>query len=106
MDLGASRLYTFIRVFIPGIAGGLLSASLMVFIPCLGSYVVPDLVGGKSSQMLGNVIVRLALENRNLPAACALSALMTLVMFLPLLFFLKGEKRESSKKESKGGALK
>lgn len=106
MDLGASRLYTFIRVFIPGIADGLLSACLMVFIPCLGSYVVPDLVGGKGSQMLGNVIVKLTLENRNLPAACALSALMTLVMFMPLLFFLKGNKQPSSKKERQGGTLK
>lgn len=106
MDLGASRFYTFMRVFLPGIAGGLLSASLMVFIPCLGSYVIPDLVGGKGSQMLGNVIVRLTLENRNLPGACALSALMTLVMFMPLLFFLKGNGQSSDKKERQGGKQK
>lgn len=92
MDLGAGRLYAFFHVFIPGIADGILSACLMVLIPCVGSYVIPDLVGGKDSQMLGNIIVRLTLENRNLPAACALSAIMTIVMFLPVLFFLKGKK--------------
>lgn len=92
MDLGASRLYSFIHVFVPGIADGLVSACLMVLIPCIGSYVIPDLVGGKDSLMLGNIIVRLTLENRNLPAACALAALMTVVMFLPLLYFLKDKK--------------
>ena len=92
MDLGASRLYAFIHVFVPGIADGLVSACLMVLIPCIGSYVIPDLVGGKDSLMLGNIIVRLTLENRNLPAACALAALMTVVMFLPLLYFLKDKK--------------
>jgi len=92
MDLGATRLYAFMHVFVPGIADGLLSAFLMVLIPCIGSYVIPDLVGGKDSLMLGNVIVRLTLENRNLPAACALSALMTVAKFLPLLYFLKGKK--------------
>ncbi len=93
LDLGASRLYAFVRVFIPGIADGLLSACLMVLIPSIGSYVIPDLVGGKDSLMLGNIIVRLTLENRNLPAACALSAIMTIVMFLPLLYFLKDKRQ-------------
>lgn len=92
MDLGATRLRAFFKVFVPGIADGLLSACLMVLIPCIGSYVIPDMVGGKDSMMIGNVIVRTALENRNIPAAAALSAVLTVVMFLPLLFFLKGKK--------------
>jgi len=92
MDLGAGRLYAFVKVFIPGIADGILSAFLMVMIPSIGSYVIPDLVGGKDSTMMGNVIVRLTLANRNLPAAAALASVMTVVMFLPLLCFLKGKK--------------
>jgi len=92
MDLGATRLRAFFSIFVPGIADGLLSACLMVLIPCIGSYVIPDMVGGKDSMMLGNVIVRMTLENRNIPAAAALSAVLTVVMFLPLLFFLKGKK--------------
>ena len=93
MDLGASRLHAFFRVFVPGIADGLLSACLMVLIPCIGSYVIPDMVGDKDSMMVGNVIVKMTLEHRNLPAAAALSAVMTVVMFLPLLYFLKGKKQ-------------
>jgi spermidine/putrescine transport system permease protein len=92
MDLGATRLYTFFHVFIPGIASGLLSACLMVLIPAVGSYVIPDLVGGKDSLMLGNEIYRLVFPLRNPPGACALTAVITLVMLLPLLFFLKGKK--------------
>lgn len=89
MDLGAGRLYAFFHVFLPGIREGLMSACLMIFIPLIGSYVIPDLVGGKDSQMIGNVIVRLALEQRNLPAAAAMSTVMFLIMSLPLLYYLK-----------------
>ncbi|MBR6471640.1 MAG: ABC transporter permease [Victivallales bacterium] len=89
MDLGAGRLYAFFHVFLPGIREGLMSACLMIFIPLIGSYVIPDLVGGKDSQMIGNVIVRLALEQRNLPAAAAMSTVMFLIMSLPLLYYMK-----------------
>jgi spermidine/putrescine transport system permease protein len=46
MDLGATRLRAFYRVFLPGIRRGILTAVLVVFIPSLGSYVIPDVVGG------------------------------------------------------------
>lgn len=95
MDLGAGRLRAFCSVFIPGISSGLLSACLMVLIPCIGSYVVPDVVGGIGSEMIGNVIAQKTFVDRNLPAASALAALLTLSMLIPLLFFLKGNKRKN-----------
>lgn len=94
MDLGAGRLRAFVNVFIPGIRSGLQSACLMVLIPCIGSYVIPDVVGGIDSMMLGNVIVQRAFVDRNLPHASALAAVMTVVMFLPLLYFLKWKKQD------------
>jgi len=48
-DLGANRFQAFLRVYIPGIKMGLLTAIIVVFIPALGSYVIPDIVGGPSS---------------------------------------------------------
>lgn len=48
MDLGATRLQAFFKVFIPAITTGLLTALLMVFIPTLGAYVIPDVVGRPS----------------------------------------------------------
>ena len=95
MDLGAGRLRAFCSVFIPGISSGLLSACLMVLIPSIGSYVVPDVVGGIGSEMIGNVIAQKTFVDRNLPAASALAALLTLSMLIPLLFFLKGNKRKN-----------
>ena len=101
MDLGAGRLYAFFHVFLPGIREGLMSACLMIFIPLIGSYVIPDLVGGKDSQMIGNVIVRLALEQRNLPAAAAMSTVMFLIMSLPLLYYLKYTTAQHAKEVAK-----
>jgi len=83
-DLGASRATAFRRVFLPGVRRGLLTAVLMVFIPSLGSYVIPDLVGGTTSEMLGNKIAQRTFVDRNLPHASGLSALLTLAVLAPL----------------------
>jgi len=83
-DLGASKFRAFRTVFIPGIRRGLLNAFLMVFIPCLGSYVIPDLMGGASAEMLGNKIAQRTFVDRNLPHASGLSALLTLAVVIPL----------------------
>lgn len=85
MDLGASRAQAFFKVFIPGIRKGILSAMVMVFIPAIGAYVIPDLVGGTNSEMIGNKIAQRTFLDRNLPQASALSALLALVILLPLL---------------------
>jgi spermidine/putrescine transport system permease protein len=96
-DLGAHKLQAFVHVFIPGIRLGLLTAFLVVFIPALGSYVIPDIVGGMGSEMLGNKIAQRTFVDRQLPHASALSAFLTLAVLIPLLviFWLprkKGEK--------------
>lgn len=83
-DLGASRFTAFRKVFLPGIRRGILTAVLMVFIPSLGSYVIPDVVGGPNSEMIGNKIAQRVFVDRNLPHASALSALLTLAVLLPL----------------------
>lgn len=87
-DLGASAFGAFRRVFVPGIRRGLLAATLLVFIPSLGSYIIPDLVGGPSSEMLGNVIAQRVFVDRNLPHAAALAALLTAVVLAPMLAVL------------------
>lgn len=85
IDLGASKLQAFIKVFIPGIRKGIMTAILMVFIPAVGTYVIPDLVGGTNSEMLGNKIAQKTLVERNLPQASALSALLILAIFIPVI---------------------
>lgn len=91
-DLGARPLRAFLAVFVPGIREGLVTALLVVFIPMLGSYVVPDMVGGTDSQMIGNKIAQRNFSDRNLPQAAALSAALTLLVLAPM--FLHRRRKE------------
>jgi len=98
-DLGAKRFQAFARIFLPGIRRGLLTALLFVFIPALGSYIIPDIVGGPSGEMIGNKIAQRVFVDRNLPQASALSVVLILSILAPLLAVLflqrKREKPES-----------
>ncbi|MDD3469496.1 MAG: ABC transporter permease [Thermoguttaceae bacterium] len=81
-DLGASRWTTLVRVFLPGIRRGLSAAAFLVFIPSLGCYIIPDLVGGPTSGMIANKIAEKTFQARNLPEAAAISTLIFCVMLL------------------------
>ncbi len=93
MDLGASRFRAFRSVFLPGIGVGLVTAVLVVFVPTLGSYAIPDLVGGHDNEMLGNVIYRRAFSDRNLPHASALATLLVLFALAPMIVYLLRQSR-------------
>lgn len=95
-DLGATAFRSFWSVFIPGIRKGITTALVIVFVPMLGSYVVPDLVGGTDGQMIGNKIAQRNFADHNLPAASAMSAILTLSVLAPLLF----RRRESNESSS------
>lgn len=84
MDLGASKRQSFFKIFVPCIQKGILTAMVMVFIPAIGAYVIPDLVGGSSSEMIGNKIAQRTFIDRNLPLASALSALLAAAILVPL----------------------
>jgi spermidine/putrescine transport system permease protein len=93
-DLGARRWQSFVHIFLPGIRRGLWTAILVVFIPALGSYVIPDIVGGPNGEMLGNKIAQRVFVDRNLPHASGLSALLILAVLLPLLAVLVLQKKK------------
>jgi spermidine/putrescine transport system permease protein len=84
-DLGARPFQAFRRVFLPGIRRGILTAVLVVFIPSLGSYIIPDLVGGPGGEMIGNKIAQRVFTDRNLPQAAALSVVLVLAVLAPLV---------------------
>lgn len=98
-DLGASRMRAFFSIFLPGVRRGILTAILVVFIPALGSYVVPDIVGGPNSEMIGNKIAQRAFVDRNLPHASGLSAILTVVVLLPLLAVPAFRRKQPQKPE-------
>jgi spermidine/putrescine transport system permease protein len=85
-DLGATAFRSFWSVFLPGIRKGITTAVVIVFIPMLGSYVIPDLVGGTDGQMIGNKIAQRNFADRNLPAASAMAAVLSLFVLAPMLF--------------------
>lgn len=92
-DLGASRFKAFYAIFLPGIKRGILTAILVVFIPAMGSYAIPDLVGGVDGELLGNKIALRASANRNLPEAAALAAMLSIIITVPVLAFMLKHKR-------------
>ena len=83
-DLGARNFYAFRKIFIPGIRQGIVSAVLMVFIPAIGSYVIPQMLGGTECVLIGNKIFMRAMQNRNIPHASALATLMAVSVLVPM----------------------
>ena len=96
-DLGATSFRAFRSIFLPGIRVGLLTAFLMVFIPSLGSYVIPDIVGGPTSEMIGNKIAQRTFVDRNLPHAAGLSALLTVAVLIPMVVITGLRRKENPK---------
>lgn len=84
-DLGAGPWRAFARVFVPGVRRGIISAAVMVFVCCLGQYVIPQMVGGTSDEMLGSKIAQRVFSDRNLPHASALAGGLMLAVLLPML---------------------
>ncbi|MFO1486141.1 MAG: ABC transporter permease [Verrucomicrobiaceae bacterium] len=83
-DLGAGPWRAFTRVFVPGVRRGLISAAVMVFVCSLGQYVIPQMVGGASDEMIGNKIAQRVFADRNLPHASVLAAALMLVVLVPM----------------------
>ncbi|MGL5089032.1 MAG: ABC transporter permease [Cetobacterium sp.] len=92
-DLGASNGQAFLKVFLPNIKSGIVTAILFTFIPSMGSYAIPKLVGGTKATMLGNVIAQHLIVTRNWPLAAAISAVLILVTSIALLIFMRAEKK-------------
>ena len=81
LDLGASQIKTFWRISLPLTMPGVVSGIILVFIPMLGSFLIPDLLGGTNAQMIGNVIERQFKAANNYPFGAALSFLLMYVTF-------------------------
>jgi spermidine/putrescine transport system permease protein len=81
LDLGASQFTTFLKVTVPLTMPGIVSGILLVFIPCLGSFLTPDLLGGANAIMIGNVIERQFKAANDWPFGSALSFLLMYATF-------------------------
>jgi spermidine/putrescine transport system permease protein len=96
-DLGATKAVSMIKVLLPNIRSGLYTAVLFTFIPIFGAYAVPQLVGGKDSYMLGNVIADQITKSRNWPLASAISMVLTVVTTAGVLVMMNMQRREAAR---------
>ena len=93
-DLGAHPITTIWRVVLPLSKSGILAGSLLVFIPCLGAYLTPDLLGGGKSVMIGNLVQNQFTTARDWPFGSAISLLIMGAVLL-LLLSIAGRRKET-----------
>jgi spermidine/putrescine transport system permease protein len=98
-DLGASRLQAFRRITLPLTMPGIVSGSMLVFLPALGMFYVADVLGGARSMLLGNYIRDQFLTARNLPMGATASIAMTLIMGIMLLVYYYSIQRSGRPEE-------
>ena len=89
-DLGENTLMTFLRVTLPLSLPGVIAASLLVFIPTVGDYVTPSLVGGPRGIMIGNIIQSMFGKAQNWPLGAAISVMSMITVTLMVCLFLWG----------------
>lgn len=87
-DLGGSPRQTFLRIVLPLTLPGIAAGAVLVFIPSLGNFIVPDILGGAKVLMIGNLVEQQFLSARNWPFGAALSMMIMAVMFVLILVYL------------------
>lgn len=88
-DLGANDLKTFWRILLPLTRKGIIAGSLLVFIPALGAFITPDILGGAKTVMIGNLIQNQFLQARHWPFGSALSMLLMVLILIPVLIYFR-----------------
>lgn len=94
-DLGARKVTSFFRITLPLSVNGIIAGSMLVFIPVVGEYVIPELLGGAETLMIGKVLWQEFFNNRDWPVASALAVLMILLLIIPIMLFHRYQNKES-----------
>ena len=95
VDLGATPFRAFLRVTLPLSMPGVVAGSMLVFIPAVGEFVIPRLLGGTDSLMIGRVLWDEFFSNRNWPMASAVAIALLLVLVIPIMVFQRFQEQES-----------
>lgn len=94
-DLGAAKLTVLRRIVLPAVRPGVIAGFILVFIPALGSYLAPELLGGGKTSMIANVIAAQFGASRNWPFGAALSVMVLVIVMLALVIFAVIARRTS-----------
>ena len=93
-DLGCSRLQAFWLVTIPLSRAGINAGCFLVFIPTLGEFVIPSLLGGSDTLMIGKVLWEEFFSNRDWPVASAVAVVLLLLLIVPIVLFQRNQQKQ------------
>jgi putrescine transport system permease protein len=93
-DLGCSRLSAFWLVTVPLSKAGIVAGCFLVFIPALGEFVIPSLLGGSDTLMIGKVLWEEFFSNRDWPVASAVAVILLLILVVPIVLFQRNEQKQ------------
>ncbi|WP_300512885.1 ABC transporter permease subunit [Aliiroseovarius sp.] len=93
-DLGCSRFTAFWLVTFPMSKQGIIAGSFLVFIPAMGEFVIPALLGGSKTLMIGKVLWEEFFSNRDWPVASAVAVILLLLLIIPIVLFQRNEEKQ------------
>ncbi len=97
-DLGANSFKAFLRVMLPLTFPGIVAGCILVFVPTLGAYITPDLLGGAKDMMIGNLIQMQFLKSKNWPFGSSLSFIVMIIVLALLVLYIKFGDLEEERK--------
>ncbi|MGR3519978.1 MAG: ABC transporter permease subunit [Roseovarius sp.] len=92
-DLGCSRLTAFWLITVPLSRNGIVAGCFLVFIPTIGEFVIPSLLGGSRTLMIGKVLWEEFFNNRDWPVASAVAVVLLLILIIPIILFQRNEQK-------------
>nr|WP_298172496.1 ABC transporter permease subunit [uncultured Pseudomonas sp.] len=93
-DLGSSTFNSFWKITVPLSKNGIIAGCMLVFIPVVGEFVIPELLGGPETLMIGKVLWQEFFNNRDWPVASALAVVMLAILIVPIILFNRNQAKE------------
>ena len=90
-DLGATRMTAFLTITLPLSLPGIVAGCMLVFIPAVGEFVIPDLLGGSDTLMIGKTLWNEFFRNRDWPIASAVAVILLLILVIPITLFQQNQ---------------
>lgn len=94
-DLGANQIRTFFRIILPLTLPGIIAGSILVFIPALGAFITPDILGGAKTVMVGNLIQNQFLQARDWPFGSTLSMGLMILVLIPVMIYFRSSNTDN-----------
>jgi len=97
-DLGAKPWKAFLKITLPLSKAGIIAGSMLVMIPVVGEFVIPEMLGGPDTLMIGRILWQEFFNNRDWPVASAVSIVMLVILIIPIMIFHRAQAREMESK--------